>query len=111
MTARRRRNDFARIYDLPRARDSRRACSLARPIPEREARKELLRLAARHHGVATFTDLTDYHRQANAPCKPLVAELVEEGELLPVQVEGWKQPGVPAPRRAPAAPGRAPVRC
>ena len=66
---------------------------LARPaVPEREARKELLVLAARHHGIGTFTDLTDYHRQKNPPCKPLVAELVEEGPLLPVQVEGWDKP-------------------
>ena len=39
-----------------------------------------------------MSDLTDYHRQKNAPCKPLVAELVDEGELLPVTVQGWKAP-------------------
>jgi uncharacterized protein len=89
-TARRRRNDFARIYELAALRLP--ADLLAAPvIPEREARKEMLRRAARHHGVATFTDLTDYHRQVNAACKPLVAELVEDGELIPVQVDGWAQ--------------------
>ena len=88
VTARRRRNDFARIYELPHLRLPPGALD-APVIPEHEARKELLRRAARHLGVATFEDLTDYHRQANAPCKPLVAELVEEGELIAVQVEGW----------------------
>ncbi len=91
VTARRRPNDFARLYELSErwipadARD--------RPIiTERDARKELVRLAAKHHGVATLSDITDYHRQRNTECKPLVAELVEEGELIPVTVQGWKVP-------------------
>lgn len=91
ITATRRPNDFARMYDL--AERVLPAHVVARPAaPEREARKELLLLAARHHGVATLTDLTDYHRQKNQPCKPLVDELVEDGALLPVQVEGWTKP-------------------
>ena len=49
-------------------------------------------LAAKHHGVGTFEDLTDYHRQRNPPCRPLIAELVEEGRLVAAAVEGWKQP-------------------
>lgn len=90
VTARRRRNDFARIYELPEHRLP--AAVLDRPhLPERDARKELLAMAARHHGIATFSDLTDYHRQAAMPCKPLLLELVEEGTLLPVRVEGWQQ--------------------
>ena len=91
ITATRRPNDFARMYDL--AERVLPAHVVARPAaPEREARKELLLLAARHHGVATLTDLTDYHRQKNQPCKPLVDELVEDSALLPVQVEGWTKP-------------------
>jgi uncharacterized protein YcaQ len=87
----RRPTDFARIYDLSERVIP--AHILARPTPtEAEARKELLMLAAAHHGVGTFTDLTDYHRQKNAPCKPLVEELVEEGRLRQVQVEGWEKP-------------------
>ena len=49
-------------------------------------------LAARSLGVGTFEDLTDYHRQGTAACRPLVAELVEEGVLLPARVEGWRKP-------------------
>jgi len=87
----RRGGDFARNYDLTERVIP--AVVLARPeVPERDARKQLLELAARHHGIGTFADLTDYHRQANAPCKPLVAELVEEGILRRVDVEGWKDP-------------------
>lgn len=87
----RRPNDFARVYDLaervipPEV--------LAIPTPsEPDARKELLVLAARHHGVATLEDLTDYHRQKNAPCRPLLRELVEDGRLLDASVEGWSRP-------------------
>jgi uncharacterized protein YcaQ len=103
LTARRRVNDFARVYDL--AERTLPAEVLARPaVPEIEARKELLVRAAKHHGVGTFEDLTDYHRQRNPPCRPLIGELVEEGRLIAVEVEGWKQPAylhpdATAPRR------------
>jgi uncharacterized protein YcaQ len=87
----RRAGDFARIYDLTERVIP--AEVLSRPhVPERDARKQLLELAARHHGIGTFGDLTDYHRQATAPCKALVAELVEEGTLRQVDVEGWAKP-------------------
>jgi uncharacterized protein YcaQ len=91
VTAIRRRSDFARLYDLPERVLP--AAALDAPTPsEPEARKELLALAARSLGVATLEDLTDYHRQKNAPCKPLIAELVEDGVLRPAAVEGWTRP-------------------
>ena len=60
--------------------------------PEREARKELLVLAARSCGVATAADLADYHRQRNPVARPLVEELVADGRLVRAEVAGWKQP-------------------
>jgi uncharacterized protein YcaQ len=91
ITATRRPSDFARIYDLTERVLP--AEVLARPTPpEREARKALLVLAARHHGVGTLDDLADYHRQLATTCRPLVAELVAEGRLVAVQVEGWAAP-------------------
>ena len=99
----RRPKDFARVYDLvervlpPEI--------LALPTPsEADSRKELLLRAARHHGVGTFEDLTDYHRQRNPPCRPLIHELVEEGRLIETSVEGWSKPAyrhpeVTRPRR------------
>jgi len=87
----RRQNDFARTYDL-----AERVIPpdiLAIPTPtETDARKELLVRAARHHGVGTFEDLTDYFRQRNPPCRPLLHELVEEGRLIQTTVDGWKKP-------------------
>ena len=87
-----RRGDFARIYDLTERRAFPPRCSARPDVPEREARKQLLELAARHHGIGTFADLTDYHRQSTAPCKPLVAELVEEGVLAGRRSKGGRSP-------------------
>ncbi len=91
VSARRRARDFARVYDL----DERiiPAEVLARPeVSAHEARKELLVLAAKHHGVGTLGDLADYHRLSVTRCKPALAELVEEGRLLPVTVREWEKP-------------------
>jgi uncharacterized protein YcaQ len=106
VTARRRANDFARVYDLPERMLP--ASALAAPTPtEHDARKELLVLAARSLGVATSNDLAGYHGQLVSRTRLIVAELVEEGRLLPVKVEGWKPegyvlPGIAVPRRAAA---------
>jgi len=89
--ARRRRRDFGRLYDIAERMIS--AEILDRPTPpEHEARKQLLVMAAKHHGVATLTELADYHRQGNPPVRPLIPELVEEGRLVEVDVEGWSKP-------------------
>ena len=91
LTARRRPNDFARLYELTERWIPQSA--LDRPVPtEHEARKELLVLAAKHHGVGTAADLADYHRQKVPVARPLLQELVEDGRLLSVTVEGWDKP-------------------
>ena len=101
VAATRRASDFARVYDL--AERVVPAAALDAPTPtEHDARKELLELAASYHGVGTAADLADYHRLAHT--RALLAELVEEGRLEPVRVEGWPQPayrhpGARLPRR------------
>ncbi len=91
VAAMRRPSDFARVYDL--AERVIPAPILATPTPgEADARKELLVRAARHQGVATLDDLADYHRQLPTRCRPLVRELVEDGRLVEVGVEGWDRP-------------------
>ncbi|MBZ5737318.1 winged helix-turn-helix domain-containing protein [Nocardioides mangrovi] len=86
-----RNSQFEIRYDLPERVIP--PAVLALPTPTRaEAGRELVRRAARSHGVATIQDLRDYYRMEVADTATAVAELVEEGELLPVQVAGWKRP-------------------
>jgi uncharacterized protein YcaQ len=69
------------------------AAVLATPTPpDDEARKALLLRAARSHGVATAASLADYHRLNVPHARRLLAELVADGALQPVRVEGWPQP-------------------
>jgi len=81
---------------------------LARPTPSApDAQRELVRVAARALGVATEPDLGDYFRLPRAASKERVGELVDAGELIEVQVEGWSAPaylwpGARQPRRVDA---------
>jgi uncharacterized protein YcaQ len=99
----RRPNDFARLYDLIERVVP--ADVLAKPaVPEAEARRQLVLLAASALGVATVSDLCDYYRISPVKSKAVVAELVADGSLLPVEVDGWRKPallhpGAATPRR------------
>ena len=90
LMSRGRGTDFARIYDTPERvlpKDV-----LNAPTPkEHDARKQLLVRSAIAQGVATASDLADYYRQKPATVKPLITELVEEGELRVVAVDGWTE--------------------
>ena len=76
----------------------------APPVPDEEARDQLILRAARHLGVATTADLADYFRMLQAPAKSAIKRLVDRGELVEVAVEGWKDKayapaGFTVPRR------------
>ncbi|KAA1426988.1 winged helix-turn-helix domain-containing protein [Nocardioides antri] len=64
----------------------------APPLTEEEAVLELVRRAARSHGVASANCLADYYRIRVAPARAAAEELVAAGELERVQVEGWRRP-------------------
>ena len=95
--------NFERRYDLPERVLP--ASVLALPTPTAEdAHRQLLVRAARHHGVGTARDLADYFRIKVPVAKPRLQELVESGELLPVQVGDWREvaylhPDARRPRR------------
>lgn len=86
-----RRGSFERVYDLmerviPPA-------IMALPAPEPgDAHRALVEIAARAMGVATMADLRDYFRLDLDANRRAVESLVEDGRLLPVTVEGWRQP-------------------
>jgi uncharacterized protein YcaQ len=92
-----RNSQFEPVYDLPERVLP--PAVLDAPVPDAfEATKELIRRAASSHGVATVRCLADYYRlqlqrgEGIKAAQRAVDELVEEGELLPVSIEGWKRP-------------------
>ena len=90
LMSRGRGTDFARIYDTPERVLPQRIID-APTASEHDARKQLLVRSAIAQGVATATDLADYYRQKPAAVKPLITELLEEGELREVAVDGWTE--------------------
>ena len=86
-----RNGQFEIRYDLPERVIPAAVLAMPTPTPE-EAHLELVRRAARSHGVATVQDLRDYYRMSVADTARAVATLVESGELQQVSVEGWRRP-------------------
>ncbi|WP_137389207.1 winged helix-turn-helix domain-containing protein [Rhodoligotrophos defluvii] len=85
------RRSFERIYDLTERVIPSDILNLPTPSMD-EAHRALLRLAARALGLGTERDLRDYFRLDVEPARQALHELVEEGALVPVTVEGWRQP-------------------
>ena len=93
-----RRVNFERLYDLPERVLP--PAVLEAPTPsQEEAQRQLLLVAAKRLGVATEPDLGDSFRLPRGESKARVAELAEDGGLVPVAVEGWGQPGYVTPER------------
>lgn len=93
-----RRVNFERLYDLPERVLPRHVLEAPTPSQE-EAQRRLILIAAKRLGVATEADLGDYFRLPRAESKARVAELAEDGGLVPVRVEGWPQPAYLATER------------
>jgi uncharacterized protein YcaQ len=119
------RRGFERVYDIAERVIPRHALD-APALSREDGMKALICLGAKAYGVGTLGDITGYFktdgwhdrmptlprwerpkgpdgRRAKPIAKRLVAELVEEGRLLPARVEGWKEqayiyPGATIPR-------------
>lgn len=86
-----RRTNFAREYDL-----AERVVPVEhyqRATTREESQRELIRRAARALAVGTAGDLADYYRMPISEARARIVELVEEGELVEIAVEGWKATG------------------
>ena len=85
-----RRGSFERVYDLMERVIPPAILHLPTPGPA-DAHCALVEIAARAMGVATMADLRDYFRLDLEANRRAVERLVEDGRLLPVTVEGWRQ--------------------
>ncbi|AZF31165.1 hypothetical protein C4J89_1676 [Pseudomonas sp. R4-35-07] len=92
------RRGFERLYDLPERVLP--AEVLQVNLSETQAQRSLLLHSATALGVATEKDLRDYFRLDPVDSRQRLAELIEDGQLLNCQVQGWKQPAycLPAPK-------------
>jgi len=80
--------NFQRVYDLPER-------VIGEPVfssraTREEGQRHLLAKAAAAYGVATLRDLADYFRMSPRDTAPRIDELVENGVLRRVEVEGWR---------------------
>ncbi len=100
VTTRTRRRGFERVYDLPERVIP--SSVLALPaLDEREAHLVLVDRSARALGIATLGELGDYFRLGGRDTQLAVADLVEDGTLIPATVPGWPKAFLHARARAP----------
>jgi uncharacterized protein YcaQ len=93
---------FARHYDLTERVLP--ADVVDREVDDEQALRELALRAATALGVATEADIRDYFRLGAKQIRPAIAALVADGELEPVEVDGWSaaaylRAGQPVARR------------
>ena len=100
-----RTSSFERVYDLVERVIPAPILSLPTPSAE-DAQRALVLAAAQALGIGTAADLAGYHLLEPAVGRARVAELVEAGQLTPVQVEGWRQPAYLDAKARPAKPTR-----
>jgi uncharacterized protein len=82
------RRIFERIYDIPERVIPAEVLNAPAP-PEEEAVRRLIDLSGQAMGVASEADLRDYFRLPVDAFKKALPQVIEEGLLLPVKVEGW----------------------
>ncbi len=101
-----RRENFQRVYDLgERVRAAAQAnghTAAHAEVSEAQMRREFVLGAVRALGVAQARWINDYFRSGRKLKDADLDPFVEAGELLRVEVEGWKQPGYVHPDHAQA---------
>ena len=88
------RRRFERVYALPE--QALAPELLGEPPAEADAVRDLVGRAGAALGIATEADLADYWRMKRAPVREAIRDLEDAGELLPVEVPGWRIGGRPA---------------
>ncbi|HUG75265.1 MAG TPA: crosslink repair DNA glycosylase YcaQ family protein [Acidimicrobiia bacterium] len=85
------RRNFTRYYDVTERVIPEEHRQVA--LPADEARRQLIRQAAKALGVGTARDIIDYYWIRVEHGRQIIDDLVADGELIEVQVEGWSEPG------------------
>lgn len=88
VTPARRNAQFERVFDLT----ERVLGQHTEPLDRSDAVLELLRIAARAHGIGTVRCFADYFRLRQDEIRAAITMLEATGELVPVTVTGWAQP-------------------
>jgi len=82
------RTKFSRRYALPEQ------VELPKPTLNKEAQKlALISKSVAAVGVGTAEDIADYFRFRTTGVKPMLRQLVETGQVVEVEVQGWEKPG------------------
>jgi hypothetical protein len=89
------RRRFERVYALPE--QALPAALLDAAPSEADSVRALVARAASALGIATEADLADYWRMLRGPVRAAVADLVDDGVLIPVTVPGWTTGSRPTP--------------
>jgi uncharacterized protein len=97
---------FESVYDLPERVLPSEVLAVATP-PVPDAQRALLQKAARAIGIGTVADIAGYYMIQPRVAKPLIADLVGSGDLLPVAVEGWNETAYITAGAEPRRPTRA----
>ncbi|WP_353815734.1 winged helix-turn-helix domain-containing protein [Agromyces sp. SYSU T00266] len=89
------RRRFERVYALP---EQALGPDLLENGPsEPDSVRVLVERAAAALGIATAADLADYWRMLQSQVRPAIADLVDAGVLVPVEVPGWGNGGRTGP--------------
>lgn len=83
-----RNKQFERLYDLP---ERVLPPSALVDVPEPAAKRALLELGAKAHGIGTARCIKDYYRLRGPVADQALAELVQDGVLLPARVAGGSE--------------------
>ena len=82
------RTKFSRLYALPEQ------VQLPKPTLTIEDQKlALISKSVAAIGVGTAEDIADYFRFRTTDVKPMLKQLVENGQVVEVEVQGWEKPG------------------
>ena len=82
------RTKFSRRYALP----GQAGVAKESTLSEDQQKRTLIKRSVLRLGVGTLDDVADYYRFYPTEVKPILQELVDDGTVLQVQVEGWEKP-------------------